>query len=332
MEITGPTMMIFQKVISLCFNLVDGRELKAGKTLRHQRFYIYQVSEKPSLYEFFAYCLTPFGGQTGPLLEFRLWSYLMDAPLRHRVAADSQDRSLSLRYLLYSLLHAGFELTLGKYVTYRLYLTDFYISMPWFVKVVLMYVVANAAAARYYVVWHAVNASVIELGLLSSGFATEDDFSQYTLLWVLESLSISEWCQRWNHSTHVFWKNYLYLRMLDAGMGWTIANGVVFLFSSSWHGFKAAYYMILFETLIGMIVDVRLSKVFPVTHEDVLWKRTVKAGWVSVVMLSAASGWWTGTYEWYMRIHNSHYWAPVWINLLLWVFLRVFPLRRPKTE
>jgi hypothetical protein len=332
MEITGPCMMIFQKVVSLCYNLADGKTAKSGAPLKHSRFNLFKLDEKPSLRNFFAYCFTPYGGHTGPFYEYRSWLFVMDAATRPPIASDSKDRSDALKYLFYSILHAIFHLTLGKLVDFHLFERDFYLACPFPIKLFLMYVVSNAAAARYFVMWHSVNAGLIELGLASSGFTSEDDFSQQTLLWVLGSLSIAEWCQRWNHTTHVFWKNYLYLRLLDGGVGGTIANAAVFVFSSSWHGFRPAYYLILFETLLGMAVDGLIRNRFVVTHESELWKQFVKAGWVSLTMLSAACGWWTGTLEWFVRIHNGNYWAMVWINAAMYGVLFCTRQGRPKQE
>jgi hypothetical protein len=334
MEVTGSCMMMLQRVISLCYNIHDGRVLKSQGKCPHDRFATFSVANKPSPLEFFAYCFSPFGAITGPFIEFRCFDYLCDLPSRVPIAPDSPDRRRANLYFAGSIAHAAGAIAFGKYFTYESsYGSSFYLASPWFVRLFLMTGISLFHAAKYYVMWYAVQAALLECGLNASGFSREEDFSNVTVLYFLESKTINDWGQRWNHSAHVFLRNYLYVRFLDVGGNRNVGKMLVFVCSAFWHGFKPPYYLVLIEMFYFGFGDTILLKRWPIAKDEPLWKEMIRHVYVAVCMFSSASAWWFGTWEAFRDIHASHYWAPMFIMTAGYAFAwATMPKRPPKTE
>jgi hypothetical protein len=329
MEVTGSCMMILQRVVSLCYNIDDGR-----RKCRHERFATFSVATAPSALEFFAYVFSPFGAITGPFLEFRCFDFLCGIPTRAPIAADSPDRRRANLYFIGSITHAAVATMFGKYFTYEnSYGSSFYLSSPRVVRMFLMTAISLYYGAKYYVMWYAVQAALLECGLNASRFAQEEDFSNVSVLYFLGSKTIGDWLQRWNHSAHLFLKNYLYIRFLDVGGNKTVGKLLVFVCSALWHGFKPPYYLVLIEMIYFSFGDLILLKRWPIAQDEPLWKEMLRHLYVMVSMFSAASAWWFGTWEAFRDIHASHYWGPALIMTPVYAFAwATMPKKQPKTE
>jgi hypothetical protein len=132
--------------------------------------------------------------------------------------------------------------------------------------------------------------------------------------------------QRWNHSTHLVWRRYLFLRILDRKWPAWLGKGLVFACSSLWHGLKPTYYLILPETLIYSLGDTLILRKFPISREkDPLWKRLIRHVYVTIGMFSAASAWWFGTAESFWQIHKSHYFGPTVVYVVLYAIAWFIP-------
>jgi hypothetical protein len=328
LEVTATCLMMFQRIVSLSFNLRDGKSEKAVRGVCEG----YRLSRRPDAIEIFAFFITPFGGTTGPCYEFCYFDWMLDAPHRPRTEWGSPVRKRAIMYYLLSFAQAGVSLWLSPYCTIEFYHGEFYMGAPWAAKLVLMVLVSLFWAGKYYVTWYAVQAALVESGIGDCPFGKEEDWSNMTIWWFLESLSMAEWFQRWNHSTHLFWKNYLYFRVLNAGGPRWIGRALVFVFSSAWHGLKPSYYLVLPEVLLFMWGDRKLLKKFPMSKTDPLWKRLIRHVYVIIGMFSSASGWWFGSFEAYWHIHTSHYFGPAVVGAVLYTIVLFLPNAKRETE
>ena len=112
--------------------------------------------------------------------------------------------------------------------------------------------------SRYYPGWQAMEAGYVAAGLNQSKYVLPEEISNLSFFYVIQSPTSQEWMRRWNHTTHLFWKNYLFTRILASdfskynispGLKHQLADNVTFAFSAFWHGFRPVYYLMLPETL-----------------------------------------------------------------------------------
>jgi hypothetical protein len=321
MEVTAVILILFQKVISVSYNLHDGKVLKRGETLKHDRFKEFQLKEKPSFFYWLAYCFTPYGGPTGPWIEYKCFLYLIEIGERTTLTTPLDRKRANWRFIT-SLIQAGLHLYFGRYVSYELYRSEFYLGSHLLVRLLLMNLICTYFCIKYFIVWHAVEAGLFESGL--NQVCDSDNWSNLTIVEILGSSSFSEFLRNWNHTAHIFWKNYLFLRLLDRGISRVIAYNAVFICSSVWHGCRAVYFLVLPETTLYGLVDGWLCKQIPVNRFDPWWKNVLRHLWVITGMFSATCAWWSNSWEVFVYIHKTNYCAMVVIGLVLGFILKIF--------
>ena len=334
MAVTGTCIVIFQKIISVSYNLLDGRIAASGEKLKHDRYNLYKLDKKPSFLEWLAYCFTAYGGSTGPFIEFRCFEHLITMHEREHIAADSVDRKMAIKRYLGSLGWAIATLISFKYCNKDSYSQPWYTEQILLVRVIIMFLITCGQAIKYFTAWFAVEAALFESGLLSADFTDKlplPSFSNLSLLKVFESPSIGDWMKRWNHTTHLCWRNYLFTRLLDSGYGYTIAYNAVFIMSAAWHGFRPAYYLILPELWVAMQADSMMLKRWPL---DTLsgWQRALRSVWVVGVMMLTMCAWWFGTAESFFALRKSVCFAPQVLVVAVFVVMKLLPRKAKTTE
>lgn len=264
LDMTGLAMVMFQKCVSLAFNIHDGRRMAAGEKLKRKRWESVAVPEPPSLLVWLAYAFTPYGCISNPFIEFKPWEVALHCGERPASAVPERDHALARFRFFGAFLWAAFAQTSMEIVTYETtYASKWFEQVPWFLRAIAVIPITTCLASRYFAGWWLVEAGFAEFGLPSAGIIGEDEISNLSMLEVLKSPTCDEWMRRWNHTTHLFWKNYLFTRMLNIGYSAGAANTMVFVCSMLWHGFRPVYLLNLPEAFLMMKADKFWNAKFP---------------------------------------------------------------------
>ena len=336
MEVTGTCIVIFQKIVSVCFNLYDGRAIKKGEKMGHRHFEPYALYQKPSFLEWMAYCLTPYGGSTGPFIEFKMFELSLTDHEREHIKSDSKDRKMAMFRYFGSICWALATLVGFKYAKLSVYYTENYLNANIIVRVISLIGITMMQAIKYFSAWWACEAAFFEFGFMSSPLSDGKDdfcFSNLSFGRVLMSTNTGEWMQRWNHSAHLFWKYYLFCRILGAKFSfgkleklrYSIAHNAVFIASAMWHGFKPVYYLVLPELLISMHTDKILNKKWPVTKDSGFVNVWLHRLFTIFTMLSSTSTWWFSTSAAFFYVRNTVKWVPQIFSVVVLIIVSVIP-------
>ena len=264
LDMTGLAMVMFQKCVSLAFNVHDGRRLARGEKLPRERWAAVSVPEPPSLLVWLAYAFTPYGCISNPFIEFKPWEVALHRGERPASAVTERDHKLALFRYLGAFGWALFAQTSIEFVTYEsTYASEWFAKVPWFLRCFAVVPFTTCLASRYFAGWWLVEAGFAEFGLTSAGVVGEDEISNLSMLEVMKSPTCDEWMRRWNHTTHLFWKNYLFTRMLNLNYSAGSASTAVFVCSMLWHGFRPVYLMNLPEAFLMMKADKFWNSKFP---------------------------------------------------------------------
>ncbi|OHT11608.1 MBOAT family protein [Tritrichomonas foetus] len=331
LDISGNLMCLFQRHMSLAFNIDDGRKIKSGEKLRRDHWTKLALEKKPSFLFYFAYTITPYGSFGNPFYEYKVFEELLDCGVNPPV--DQNDRNEAFWRFIKSLFYSLVNVFAMSYVTYDTYKSEFYLGLPIVVRCLMMVVFTIIQLARYYPGWQAMEAAYIAAGLNKSKYVTPDEIQNSPFSYVLQSPTSQEWMRRWNHTTHLFWKNYLFTRMLNAGYSFTIADTVTFSMSSAWHGFRPVYYWMLPETLIMMHADKMMCKRWPLDQNASKLRKLLANLFTVLIMTDSSCTFWYSTSESFFRVRNSIGWIPFLLSVAIIAYLTVTkPPRAPKEK
>ncbi|OHT10969.1 MBOAT family protein [Tritrichomonas foetus] len=286
-EVTCIIMVQMQRVIATSINLYNYQH--PSKREFYQRL---ALKEKPSFLNWMAYMLTPMGGSSGPIVEFKLFDYILNIGNRKPISADSLSRQLARRRWFEGIFWSAFNFVFMQYVQISFYSQEFYIKSPAFIKLIFMLLCTCAQACRYFPAWNPVEAALYEVGLAESDLVEDIyDISNMTIVDLLSSPSVGIWLQRWNHSSHIFFKRYLFYPLLDNGYGYNIAHHSVFVASALWHGFEPVYFLVLPEMLCSTVADSTMLRYIPYNKMPT-WMKGLYHFWVILSMFNTTSTWW----------------------------------------
>ena len=331
LDITGLSMVVFQKLCSLSFNIQDGRKIAEGTEKLHPHWVQAAVLEKPNIFIFFAYCITPYGSFSNPFIEFKVFDYMLNIGSRKEPLTD-EDNKLALKRFIEAYICSAVTQISFSYVGYEKFESDWYYALPLIVRLYVIVLNTLFTVIRYFCSWWAVESGLYAFGLASSGIfpTVKTDISNLSMLEVLDSRSVQEWFRRWNHSTHLFWKNYLYTRMRACGYSSSLGNVAVFVCSMSWHGCRPVYLMMLPEAFIFMETDKILLKKFPLTEHSSIWAILMHDIFVSTSMLYVTS---TFFYPWvheFFHVRKTVYFFPTIFSIVMAVVLSFIPSKGKK--
>ena len=326
-DISGNFMCLFQKVTSLAFNLDDGRKKKNGQEIRRKRWVDVALDEKPSFIRFVAYCLTPFGSFGNPFIEYKVFEYALHAGERGPISPE--EKKLALNRYLWSFVYAIFNLFAMTYIGESVYDSPFYVNAFLPVKIGIIVVCQLIQLSRYFTTWYTVEAGYIALGLNNNEFVPADELQNCQFSFVIQSPSCQEWMRRWNHTTHLFWKNYLYTRLLSIGWGQFFADMSVFAVSSAWHGFRPVFYLMIPETVAIMNADKKLITKFPLDEKSSQLKKLLYNAWTLIMMTYASSTFFYPSASRFLSLRNSIYWTPLIFAVIVFVAASLAPRKKP---
>ena len=330
LDMSSIIMVVFQKVWSLAFNLEDGKVIKKKKTTGRERWDSVAILEMPSFLFYSAYLLTPYGSFCDPFIEYKLFELILNRGLRKDEDISKEDHHKAMTRFFGSFLWAGFVYFSFRYVSYDSYKSDWYLSLPLFVKVFVLPTLTVCQASRYFPAWWLVEAGFYEFGLSSANIVPANDLTNMSMLDVCLSPSCEEFMRRWNHTTHIFWKNYLFTRLLSWGYPKYPCSIFVDVCSMLWHGFKFIYLGMLPETFLLSFVDTMVHKRWPLTDKSPFWKKAYHIMWVYVSMLYTTSTWFFPSFEQYYYVRSTVYFLPSVISIIEWILLTIFSPRHKK--
>lgn len=332
-EISCVTMIAFHKILGTAFNLKHFKDMKEGKKLRDFQVN-YALEKMPNLLEWLAYMFTPFGGNSGPTIEFKLFDMILETGNREHIKDDSEDRKRARKRWIDSVFYGIFNLIFMPYAKLDAYTKPSFTNLPIFVKPLMTLVLTTINISRYFCAWLNVDAAYYELGLGSSSISTFDDVSNGTLVQLFSSRSIGHWIQVWNHTAHVFWKRYLFYPLKDSGFSYTIAHNAVFVASALWHGFHPVYYLVLPEMLLSTTADQILDHYFPITDSTPFWKSFPRRFWIAASMLNSISTWWYRTADAFFMVKKANHYLLTLLIVCVFIFSMIVKvvMKKPKAK
>jgi hypothetical protein len=250
-DCTAWTMVYMQKILSLAFNLRDGREIASGRPLPQPRWTSVAVSRIPPLTHFLAWLYTPIGSYSLPFIEYAPFAFTLESD-----APGPGRRVQSLKCAFSSALNAAYVAIVMQRITWATtYGSAWFQALHPIVRSFLCPVFTAAWLNRYFAATRCCDAIAANTGLYDSGLVVESELSNHTIFWTLRCEKVTDWYQRWNHTTHIFWKTYLLKRLLDAKVPRAIANWSVYIASMVWHGIRPVYLSLLPEAVLIGAMD-----------------------------------------------------------------------------
>lgn len=335
--VDGITMIIFQKIMMTSIDLYHGRKLKQGQKVRpiHSRV---ALEKKMSLEEWISYIFTPFGSASGPVYCYKVHDFILSVGERPAISDDSVSHKSALKKFISLPFWVLFTFFALKITPISFYKKDFFVNSNVVVRLLLMLVCTFFHTVRYFTAWVSVEAGIYETGVAESGLCDFDDISNLTIFEVLMSESVGVWLQKWNHSAHIFWKNYFLYPLLDNGVKYSIANPLVFVGSALWHGFYPVYYLVLPEMLAATTADRLIHSLFGSTSGFALPFKLLNTFWIWLSMFDTTASWWYRTYDSFFFVKKSNNYLGTIIVFSVFAVLKIISLfkkpipKKPKAQ
>lgn len=322
-EVTCIVMIMMQRVIATSFNIYHGRQISQGEKKKREFFNKLAILEKPPFLEWVAYCFTPMGSNSGPHLEFKIFSYMLDCGNRPPIKKDSISRKRAISRYISGFCWAGFNLVFMNKFGPDFYEQPFYTQAPVYIRHFLMIFCTIGQACRYFPAWHPVEAAIYELGAGECEYITDfNDISNCSIFDVLTSRTVGEWLQRWNHTSHIFWKRYLLYPLLDAKYPYQIAHHSIFVFSALWHGFSPVYFLVLPEMIASTVADSLLTLYFPIKSRSLSMKFFCHY-FTIMSMMNSTSTWWYRSFDLFFSVRKSHQYSGTVITFFVTLLLEL---------
>ncbi|CAK9809948.1 Lysophospholipid acyltransferase 6 [Anthophora quadrimaculata] len=257
LDITGPLMVITQKVTSLAYSIHDGltrREEELTPTQRHQA-----VKKMPTTLEYFSYVFHFQALMAGPVIFYRdyidfinghslagakaVTGYDKKSGQYNEIVLEPSPTPVVVKKVVVSLLCVVMFLTfIPTYPIEKLKDDDFLKNTTVFYKVWYLMVVTMLVRFKYYYAWIFADAICNNSGLGFSGIdekgeAKWDLFSNVDVYGFEMSLSLRDSIDHWNKGTNRWLRSIVYERVQH--------NKVMFTYALSalWHGFYPGYYL-----------------------------------------------------------------------------------------
>ncbi|XP_015781486.1 lysophospholipid acyltransferase 1 [Tetranychus urticae] len=247
-DITGPTMIIVQKVSSLAFCLHDGHGRPEKDLTPEQK--ALRVTRVPTLLEFLSYVFHFPSVMCGPLVYFKNYLEFIDGTnfSKHIESPEAEKRSVHpgkaiLKKLFISVFFAIMIVVYSPKFPISKLCDDKFLAESSFIMVVA-YMLASTASARfkYYFAWTFGEACCNAAGIGFNGFNSKNQ-PNWDLLDAVDILrfefsrNLREALEAWNKTTQSWLRRSAYERAPRFRMLAT------YILSAMWHGFYPGYYL-----------------------------------------------------------------------------------------
>uniref|UniRef100_T1J3J3 Uncharacterized protein n=1 Tax=Strigamia maritima TaxID=126957 RepID=T1J3J3_STRMM len=285
LDITGPMMLITQKVTSLAFSLHDGLTKDDKSLTTDQKRYA--IRRFPSPVEFFSFIYGFHVLMCGPVIFYTDYRDFIEG--KHFLRATSDTNGLNDVYENSkepSAASAVFKKTAASILFAVMLLnvtpiffiswiteSEFLLNTPFYKKILYILISTSCVRFKYYHAWTLADAVCNASGLGFNGYNKDgtprwDAFSNVNVLKFESAPSFKETLENWNKSTMVWLRQVAYNR---APFQKTL---LTYCLSAIWHGFYPGYYVTFFGGALSTLAarSVRRS-VRPLFQKTEFWKR-----------------------------------------------------------
>jgi hypothetical protein len=249
-----------------------------------------------------------------------------------RPQVSDEEYKYAVQRYKWSFVHAVFQLFAWHRVYETVYDSEFYVNSSLLSKLALMICFTHVQLGRYFPSWYCVEAAFIALGLLNNDIIPGEECLNLDYTYAMRSPTCREYLRRWNHTTHLFWKNYLYTRMLDRDWSVWLSDAAVKVATALWHGFRPTFYLMLPEVIFLVNTDRLLIEVFPLEARPPLWKRMLYGAWTLLEMSYIACTFYYPSAATYFKIRNTFYWIPQIVTVTLFCICKLRKQRIAQTD
>ncbi|ESO86086.1 hypothetical protein LOTGIDRAFT_129765 [Lottia gigantea] len=257
LDITGPLMIMTQKMSSMAFSLHDGLYKDNNKLTQDQKSQA--IRKMPSLLSFYSYVFYFHGIMCGPLCFFADFISFMEGRNFMEAKIPYIENSTNKQLVLLSCLVLLFIcLVLLLICLLFLISAQSFFEMSFIQKTVYLLICLMLAKQKYYFAWKLGEAVNNAAGLGFQGFDEKGqpkwDLVNNVDIWNVEfcnSLKLN--LDAWNKTTLVWLRRVVYDRVPK------LKVVAVFVCSATWHGFYPGYYL-TFATGLLLTVAAKLVR------------------------------------------------------------------------
>ncbi|XP_046834459.1 lysophospholipid acyltransferase 6 [Vespa crabro] len=275
LDITGPLMVITQKVTSLAYSIHDGlARKKEDLTPLQQQQAVYKM---PTMTEYFSYVFHFQALMAGPVIFYRDYiDFIQGDHFKHatksltdqnnqnskesinEINLEPSLRKIVVKKVIASLICAAFFVSfLSSFSIQKVKDKEFLEETTILYKLWYIYVATMMVRFKYYHAWIFADAICNNSGLGFDGYKENgeprwDKFANVNVINFETSLSLRDSINNWNMGTNRWLRSIVYDRMKKQKMIFTYA------LSALWHGFYPGYYLTFangaYFTLVARIV------------------------------------------------------------------------------
>ncbi|XP_044757629.1 lysophospholipid acyltransferase 2 isoform X3 [Coccinella septempunctata] len=251
-DITGPIMVMTQKVTSLAFSLHDGTTKSEEEMNRNQKFEA--IRETPCLLSYFSYCLSFQTLMAGPSISYKTYidfiegkSIPVSNSISKKMDTETSNEPSPFYPVLYKVLTAAvcgvmFIFLGGYFPISGLKDSRFLVDAAIPFKFWYMYLCLAACRLKYYFAWMFADAICNNSGLGFNGYTENgkekwDGVSNVDIFAFETGTNLKETIDAWNIRTNVWLRTVAYERAKK------YPTLMTFGLSALWHGFYPGYYI-----------------------------------------------------------------------------------------
>ncbi|XP_074036294.1 lysophospholipid acyltransferase 6 [Leptinotarsa decemlineata] len=255
LDISGPLMVITQKVTSLAFSLHDGLTKKEEEMTNNQKYHA--VYKTPSAIEYFSYTLMFPSLMAGPVIFFNDYIDFIEGKNYSKVQGSSKSapvivhepspvKIICQKVSLALVCAIVFVKFLPIFPIRKVKEENFLINTSVSYKFWYLTVSTTLVRFKYYFAWTIADAICNNCGIGFSGYAENgsarwDKISNVDIFRFEFATSLKESIEAWNKGTNTW------LRMLVYDRTKKYATILTYALSAIWHGFYPGYYLTFFS-------------------------------------------------------------------------------------
>jgi len=211
-----------------------------------------KIPKLPSVLEYYSYIYFFPSALTGPFFDFRDFENLVTRTGIYKEIDFRRGYLWGLQSLGFGLLSAAGDALFAKKFHPSFVLTDEFMQNGFLYRVLWIIMSGYAMRFKYYVGFYMSQASIDATGLSWTGYVDGKPVFDSVLAcdrYVELSDTARKALERWNASTQVWLRRYIYNRILDAdkakGKPQNLfhATWITFFVSAAWHGYYPSYFI-----------------------------------------------------------------------------------------
>jgi hypothetical protein len=331
LDITGPLMVITQKVTSLAFSLHDGLARREEELSADQKYHV--VRKMPTLLEYFSYIFHFQVLMCGPIVFYRDYidfingnTFLKHAPPSsghldnnsnsRKVVLEPSSYLVVFKKVVCSTLCALLFLNLiPSFPIQRVKEPEFLEQFSFQSKMMYIVITTTISRFKYYHAWLLADAICNASGLGFNGYdakgrARWDLISNVDVLKFEFGLSLRDSIEQWNKGTT------RWLRMLVYERAPRFRTVLTYALSALWHGFYPGYYLTFMS---GALFTFAARAVRRSVRHHFVWSRPLKAMYDLATMITTRLVMGYITFSFLLL----EFWPSIHAYLHLYMFLHV---------